>query len=205
MVCDLETAPGFREFLGLFPGKQRHQRIGQRSPLAPEFANLAGKAANGAEVRTAMFESLAKWVCNSVVPRWVYQHFHLEGPGQQYTIELAHENDRLFLFMDDIRSRWRRLGMLLAKSFVAPDEDHPWFGGCYLAGTGMELEHEQGFVAGVFRRLTEEEAKSIVSWTDQTLREDAVAQNRATYNWLAAGGLLLLLIALLVYAFVGSK
>lgn len=205
MVCDLETAPGFREFLGLFPGKQRHQRIGQRSPMVPEFANIAGRTGNGLEARTAMFEGLAKWVCNGVVPRWVYKHFHLEGTGQQDTAELAHENDRLFLFMDDIRGRWRRLGMLLAKSFIAADEDHPWFGGCYLAGTGMEPEHEQGFVAGVFRRLTEEEAKGIVSWTGQTLREDAAAQSRAALIWLVAGGLLLLLIALLAYALLGSK
>jgi hypothetical protein len=204
MVCDLETAPGFREFLGLFPGKQRHQRIGQRAPLAPEFANAAGQTGNGFEARKAMFEGLAKWVCNQVVPRWVYKHFHTEGPGQQYTAELTHENDHLFLFMDDIRGRWRRLGMLLAKSFVAEDEDHPWFGGCYVAGTGTEPEQEQGFVAGVFRRLTEEEAKGIVSWTGQTLRQDAVAQSRATFIWLVAGGLLLLLLALLAYAIFGQ-
>jgi hypothetical protein len=204
-VCDLETAPGFREFLGLFQGKQRHQRIGQRAPLAAEFANFAGKSGSESEGRTAMFESLAKWVCNCVVPRWVYKHFHIEGPGQQYTPELAHENDRLFLFMDDIRGRWRRLGMLLAKSFVAEDGDHPWFGGCYVAGTGMEPEHEQGFVAGIFRRLSEEEAKGIVSWTGQTLRQDAVALSRASLIWMAAGGLLLLLLALLAYAFFGGK
>ncbi len=77
MVCDLETAPGFAAFLEQFPEKQRQQRIGQRSPMAPAL-ETRGRAGD-AEARTAMLESLAQWICASVAPGWVYKHFRMES------------------------------------------------------------------------------------------------------------------------------
>src|SRR5262249_46803739 len=38
LVCDLEIAAGFREFIERFPAEQRQRRVGQRFPLAPDLA-----------------------------------------------------------------------------------------------------------------------------------------------------------------------
>jgi hypothetical protein len=197
VVCDLEAAPGFREFLGLFPDKQRHQRIGQRCPLVPVLEKGAG-----AEGRAAMLDSLASWVCASVVPRWVYKHFHLEGPGQEATPELAQENARLFLFLNDMRARGLHLGQVLDRGLAGEDGRQPWFGGCYLVGTGADADHEQGFVAGVFRRLTEEETRGMVSWTDAALADDAACHHWTTVAWAVVAVLVAGAIALGVYLVV---
>jgi hypothetical protein len=127
-----------------------------------------------------MLNSLADWVCSAVVPRWVYKSFHMEAPGQEKSPQVAGENARLFLFMHDLRERRRRLGRLLGKGLVAEEGDQPWLGGCYLAGTGADATLEQGFVAGIFRRLAQEEETGVVSWTPEALEEDAACQGRIT-------------------------
>src|SRR5207247_385369 len=37
LVCDLESAGGFKEFMERFPTEQRQRRLGQRLPLAPDL------------------------------------------------------------------------------------------------------------------------------------------------------------------------
>ena len=78
--------------------------------------------------------------------------------------------------MSELRQRGRRLGRLLGRGLTLEGREPVWFGGCYLAGTGANPESQQGFVAGVFRRLTEEEKKGLVSWTSQALHEESGLQ-----------------------------
>ena len=223
MVCDLETAPGFAAFLEQFPEKQRQQRIGQRSPMAPAL-ETRGRAGD-AEARTAMLESLAQWICASVAPGWVYKHFRMEsadatagvpaGPALSRTdpmeasragkgprrgagrADVFHTNAELFQFMHHLRERQRRLGRLLSRGFILEDEDPIMFGGCYLAATGGDPQREQAFVAGVFHRLAGEE--NFVSWTTQARAEEDAYLRWALYGQMAAGTLFLGVAAVWLY------
>lgn len=194
LVSDLETAPGFRTFLEAFPERQRLQRVGQRCPLVP---HLKGDG----DSRAGMLESLAEWVCGSVMPGWAYKNFRLEAPGEGDAEPVMRKNAQMFLFMHHLRERQQRLGRLLARSF-ADDGDEPYlFGGCYLAGTGAESAHDQAFVAGVFQRLASEENN--VSWTPQALDEEASYRRWAAAGQAALGVLALATLALIAYRLLG--
>jgi hypothetical protein len=168
LLCDLETAPGFTEFVDRFPEKQRLQRIGQRCPLVPA---LADDGASRPRAEAEMLISLADWLCGNVVPGWVYKHFEMEQPGRSDAQTTVRGNARLFQFMHDLRQRQRRLGRLLEKAVVTKDQEPILFGGCYLGATGPDSARDQAFVAGVFRRLADEENN--VSWTAAALDEEA--------------------------------
>jgi len=98
--------------------------------------------------------------------------------------------------MNELRYRGRRLGRLLARGLTLETPEPVWFGGCYLAGTGPNPESQQGFVAGVFRRLTEEEKKGIVSWTNQALEEEAGLQRWVGILQMALGMIVVAVLAL---------
>jgi IcmF-related N-terminal domain len=182
LVCDLETAPGFADFIQCFHDKQRHQRVGHRAPLVPDLDTWAGKSDGDAKARGAMLDGLAQWVFSAVVSGWVGKHFRREAPGRDDVTTVTQANAQLFLFMNELRERRRRLGRLLARGFVLENNVPLWFGGCYVAGTGPDPENQQGFVAGVFRRLIEEEKKGLVSWT-----AEAVADESGYQRWIGMG------------------
>jgi hypothetical protein len=224
MACDLETAPGFSAFLEQFPEKQRQQRIGQRSPMAPAL-ETRGVRSGDAEARAAMLESLAQWICGSVAPGWVYKHFLMEpadqtagvaaGPALSRTdqmeasrggkaprrtggrAEVFRTNSDLFLFMHNLHERQRRLGRLLSRGVIVEDEDPILFGGCYLAATGTDAHREQAFVAGVFHRLVGEE--NYVSWTTQARAEEDSYQRWAFLGQMFTAVLFLGIASLWVY------
>jgi hypothetical protein len=197
LVSDLETAPGFRTFLEAFPEKQRLQRVGQRCPLVP---HLEARGKEREDPRARILESLAEWVCGSVMPGWVYKNFRLEAPGEDRVEPVMRNNAQMFLFMHHLRERQHQLGGLLVQA-LASDGDEPYlFGGCYLAGTGAESAHDQAFVAGVFQRLASEENN--VSWTPQALEEEASYRRWAAVGQMALGVLAVGTLALIAYMFL---
>jgi hypothetical protein len=206
LVCDLETAPGFAEFVARFNAKERLQRIGQRCPLLPDLKERTARAsAAGSEDPLGdMLDSMVRWICKSVVPGWVYKKFQLEEREGEDVAITTRANSRLFLFFDDLSERQKRLASILRRGLEMEDRTAPLlFGGCYLAGTGNDPAREQAFVAGVFKRLIEGE--STVYWTDQTLAEEALYQ-----RWINIGWLVLLLagtigVALLAYSLSTGK
>ena len=46
LVCDLETAPGFGDFIQQFSAKERLRRIGQRCHLMPDFNQGSSRTGN---------------------------------------------------------------------------------------------------------------------------------------------------------------
>jgi hypothetical protein len=202
LVCDLETAPGCNEFMSHFSEKQRVQRIGQRFPLVPD---LEGQNGQTDELRAAALDGLARWIFGSVVPGWVYKYFHEEKPGKEELPDVVKANAKLFLFMHQLRERQRRLSRILALGVARGKEDGeaPLFGGCYIGGTGAEKDRDQGFVAGVFRRLTEEEDK--VSWTTRALEEEANCRRMTGLTQVVFVVLSVAVVSLLGYAIFSSK
>ncbi len=198
LLCDLETAPGFSEFVDRFPEKQRLQRVGQRCPLVPALPEDAGRA----RAETDMLTGLADWLCGTVVPGWVYKHFELEVPGRSDQHTAVRGNIRLFQFMHDLRQRQRRLGRLLSQAVVAKEGEPLLFGGCYLGATGSDPNRDQAFVAGVFRRLSDEENN--VSWTVGALDEEASYGRRIGLFHTAVAVLVVAELALLGLGFFRS-
>ena len=194
LVCDVEAATGFATFLSRFSETQRRQRVGQRCPLLPDL-----RGAPAAKAQAELCDGLGRWLCGSVVPAWVYKNFRLEA-GPEERAAAARDNAELFLFMEELWERRRRLGRLLAEGMADSDGEPMAFGGCYLGGTGGDAGREQAFVAGVFRRLSEEE--NFVTWTRQAMREEElllrlVSAAKAVLGVLLAA--LLVLAGLLVF------
>jgi hypothetical protein len=200
LLCDLEQVPGFREFVACFRPEDRLQRIGQRSPLVPNFRYYGPARESWSATQSTrpdneaapalMMESLIEWICRSIVPGWVGRNYQLEkeappgatGGAASRRTEVIRNNACLFLFGDRLRERQKRLTEILVQA-MRTDTDQPiLFGGCYLAGTGPDEKLDQAFVAGVFRRLLEEQ--DFVSWTSRTLAGDATFQRWALYSYL---------------------
>jgi hypothetical protein len=207
MVCDMEGAPGFVEFVERFSEAERQQRMGQRCPLVPALRarQTAQPAPPGAdESLHNMLDSMARWICFSLVPGWVYKKFRLEASGKNTATDVTPANARLFLLLDDLRDRQHRLSAILTHGLETGSEN-PWLlGGCYVAATGADPTHEQAFVAGVFRRLPEEQ--NYVSWTQEALAEEDLYQRWVSRGYVALGVMGAAVIGLALYYFgFGSK
>jgi hypothetical protein len=150
-----------------------------------------------------MLQSLASWVCNAVVSGWVYKKFQLEKPGEVDTAATVRGNARLFQFFEELRGRHNRLATILYRGIAAETWNPLLFGGCYMAGTGSDSAEEQAFVAGVFRRLIDEQ--DYVSWSDEALQEEATRSHvvRLGYGFLSV--LVLAGLALGAYFFYQQK
>jgi hypothetical protein len=179
VVCDMESAPGFSEFVEQFSEKERLRRMGQRCPLVPGVP--AGKGS--AEAVEGMLRALAGWVCTTFMRQWIYQKCQLEKPGQGLEGVFA-TNSGLFLLLQALHERQGLLGKLLEMGFsrYAP-ADRLLFGGCYLAATGKgeDREEPQAFMVGVVERLIE--GQSCVYWTDEVRQREAGLQSWVNTGW----------------------
>jgi hypothetical protein len=199
LVCDLETAPGFTEFVQQFSGRERLRRIGSKCPLRPDFRGANGRGPAPEDAPAArMVASLAEWVCNAVVPTFVYRKFGMEGSDKDDRTALVHTNSRMFQLSAELQVRGSRLAGILARGFSARAKGRLLFGGCYLAGTGSNPDSEQGFVRGVIERLPE--GQSCVYWTEQTLAEEAAYQWWLIAGWTVLG--MLIVLALLAAGYM---
>ncbi|HEY7425936.1 MAG TPA: type VI secretion protein IcmF/TssM N-terminal domain-containing protein [Gemmataceae bacterium] len=179
LVCDLETASGFSEFLQRFAPKERLRRLGQSCPLSPDLQGSSLRAAPK-DATMKLLDSLAKWVCQSVVPIWVYRKFQMEKADTPDRTALNRTNGRLFLLADELQERSGRLATVLVRGLTG--RTGPLlFGGCYLAATGSNAEREQAFVRGLLDRLSE--GQSCVYWTQQTLDEEASYARWVRFGW----------------------
>jgi hypothetical protein len=207
LVCDMETAPGFSEFISRFTEAERQQRMGQRTPLVPAVRSqhtAALSGTSGDESIGAMLHSVARWIGSALVPGWVYKKFRVEGQGRSTAADAVRTNSRLFLLLDELRERQSRLSEILNHGLVTGRDEQPWlFGGCYVAATGADPGTEQAFVAGVFRRLPEEQ--NYVSWTEEALGEEALYQSWISRGYAVLGVLFVAALGLGAYYFFGMK
>jgi hypothetical protein len=181
LVCDMESAEGFDEFVQHFKPNQRLQRLGQRCPLNPDLRDaVTGEPAKDSVTR--MLTSLAEWLCQSYMPNQVYKHFQIENADAPDRAELVRKNGRLFLLGKELRERSPQLATILSHGLAQKAATgRLLFGGCYLAGTGSDPESEQAFVGGLLDRLDNE--RSNVYWTQGTLAEEAVYAFWVNIGW----------------------
>jgi hypothetical protein len=199
VVCDLETANGFGEFIQRFTPKERLRRLGQSCPLSPDLRGLSQREPTK-EGMPKLLDSLAKWICRSVVPTWVYRKFQMEKADTPDRVPAIRTNGRLFLLADELQERSSRMGTILARGLASKAATGPLlFGGCYLAGTGSNAEQEQAFVRGLLDRLAE--GQSCVYWTRQTLEQEASYARWVQLGWTALAMVVLALLTFAAYVF----
>jgi hypothetical protein len=191
ILSDLETADGFREFIDRFPEGQKQRRVGQRFPLLPDLPE--------ADSTASMVDRGVAWICQALFPNWVYKMFRIEAPGQDST-PITQGNVKLYELMSSMRERQRRFSRVVTRWLTGDTRGLPLFGGCYVAGTGKDPDHEQAFVPGVFRRLIENQ--DFISWNEQALKEDEDYNTWATRGYLILGVALIIGLAMLFYTFV---
>jgi hypothetical protein len=188
MICDLEKASGFKEFLERFPADQRQRRVGQRYPLCPDLPP---------EKLSSSIESCVQWICQVVFPTWIYKLFRLESPGREEVETAVAGNCRLYQLLGQMRERQKRFARIVSRALLLEASGPLLFGGCYVGATGSEASTEQGFVAGTFRRLTENQ--NYVSWTDQALAEEADYSRLTTYGYVGIAVITIALVGLGYY------
>src|SRR5713226_8965914 len=193
MICDLERAPGFKEFLERFPEDQRQRRVGQRFPLCPDLPD---------DKIAPSIESCVQWIFQVVFPTWVYKLFRVESPGRDEVNQVVAGNCRLYQLMAQMRERQKRFGKIVSRALVLEASGPPLFGGCYVGATGSDPSTEQGFVAGTFRRLTENQ--NFVSWTDEALAEEADYSRLTTYGYVGIVVMVLVLVGVGYWLFRGQ-
>lgn len=182
LLSDVETAPGFREFIAKQAPSDRQRRVGQRFPMGLELRG---------QPLADTIDTAVRWLCDNVLREWVYRLFRVEAPGREDTATATAINSRLFLLLGELRERGVRLSRVLTGGLLAGGEGPIRFGGCYLAATGTDAS-QQAFVAGVFRRLPE--AQNNVAWTPEARAEDARQSRSATIAYAVLAGLGLLVV-----------
>jgi hypothetical protein len=191
LVCDLETTWGFYEFVNQQKGDSRMQRLGQRFPLATDLSET---------LLREQIESSVQWMCSKLVREWVYHLFRAGQADADGTMKALTPNVKLFRLLDLMHLRQNLLGYVLKYALlpgeqVPGESKEPWFyGGCYLAATGVDKDREQAFVRGVLDRLAESQAA--VCWTEETVARDAASQSQAKIGYVVLAGLWLLLVVL---------
>jgi hypothetical protein len=188
LVCDLETLPGFREFIRCLPAADRKRRLGQRFPLAPDL---------NPDALLELVGSSVQWLCGNLLRDWVFKLFAVESRRDDQSATVT-GNTNLYLLLDELRERQRHLSRVLMVGLAKQAHGPLLFGGCYLAGTGHNPDLEQALVAGLFGRLLENQ--DYVCWTEQAITEDGNAQRvaRVGYGVLAGLGAVVLVILALV-------
>lgn len=193
MICDLEKADGFKEFLERFPQDQRQRRIGQRFPLCPDLPD---------DKLVPAIDSSVQWIFQTIFHREIYKLFRVESPGREEVNHVVAGNCRLYQLMAQMRERQKRFGRIVSRALVLEASGPPLFGGCYVGATGSDPSTEQGFVAGTFRRLTENQ--DYVSWTDEALAEEADYHRLTTYGYIGIVVLVLVLVGVGYWYFRGQ-
>ena len=171
VVCDLEEAPGGTELLARFPEEQRSRRLGVRFPHIPDCDTA---------VIPKMIEDGVRWVCHGLLPPLVYRLAHAGQQGRTEEQAELRGNVRLCQFLHQMRHRRKRLTRILTRG-ICPNGAGPWrLGGCFLAATGSDAAHEQGFAGGIFPQLLE--MQNSVAWSEQAIADDASCR-----RWTKAG------------------
>lgn len=192
LVCDMENATGFREFIDRFPKGHRQRRLGQQFPYVADLNPIAGGQ---------LIDSGVEWICQELFPPLIYRLMRLEKAGQDKLSPTLRGNMNLYELLCEMRERRTRLGRILAQTIASESAEPILFGGCYLAATGR-VSREQAFIAAVFHRLLENQ--NFVSWTEASRAEEADFRRWVRYGYAAIAIFTVTLFAM-GFAFISRR
>lgn len=170
MLGDMETLPGFAQFIKGQSAEDQKRRFGQRYPLA---TNLRRE-----QTMQVIRESVA-FLGNDYVQQSIAKHFQFETADQSALNASFEVNSALVLLMDEMRTRAGPLARVIDQAVAA--DKHLWrYGGCYLAATGDR--GQQAFVPQLFERLFKD--RNCVNWSDEILEEDKRSHAQRRFGYL---------------------
>ncbi len=173
LIPQMETVPGFDEFVGRMSHAFRQSRCGFAVPSTHAFS---GELVQRGLVW--MSDWFHGWVLN------LMSEDLLNQSGNNHLFQLDHE----------VRRFRKRLRAIMEAGFSTHRESEPvLFRGCYFLASGAE-PHEQAFAAGLFRsprgRIYSEHL--VTQWTEEAERDDRQYRRIALGIGLAGGALTLL-------------
>ncbi len=157
IVCDLEQAPGFREFIDSIPAADKLRPLGQRFPLAPDV--------EAHEVLGFMRRSVDV-LAHQVLSRAIIQSFHTEvtqngAEGLTAAMEFNFQLCRLLAYL---RRGCQHLAQVLYRGTQVEVGTPAMIAGCYLVATGANQERDQAFARRHFSRVASKaELRRLVS------------------------------------------
>jgi hypothetical protein len=184
LVCDLETVPGFAEFLEGYLSQSRSE--GEKRMARKR--RLGRRLGWGVEVdegtRERMIKEQVQWIGRGMFPIQIFENLlRLQAPDREDPAEAARRNGQLYRFLGAMRAGQKRLTDIVLQALTFKPDGPALLGGCYLAATGRDPAREQAFAAGVFQRLFD--AVSYVAWTDKAKAEDLAYHRWAHYGYIA--------------------
>lgn len=186
LICDMEAAPGFAQFVAEFDPPKRMKRMGQGFPLVPVIpTSVDGRDRSADSLLREKLRSQAVWIGRGFLRRWVYEKCKLEKSADSTAAEAMQTNKWLILLLTEMQNRQGHLGKILEHGFSGyADEQWLLYGGCYFAGTGDKREH-RAFVHDLLTKLLETSA--FVYWTQEVRDEDARLERWITWGWVLLG------------------
>lgn len=173
LFTEMETVPGFTEFINRMERSFREGRVGFATPRTQDFnGDLAGRGLTW----------LSGWFHTWILNRMAYDLFNPTG------------NDRLFSLDYAIRRDRALLRKVLEAAFSTHRETEPnLFRGCYFMATGAKPA-EQAFAAGLLRgargRILAEHPATF--WTQEAVADDRRYRRTALAVGLVGGMALLI-------------
>jgi len=173
LVPQMETVPGFHEFIGRMSHAFRQSRCGFSVPSTHAFSG--DLIQRGLVWMSDWFHG---WILN------LMSEDLLNQSGNNHLFQLDHE----------VRRFRKRLRAIMEAGFSTHRESEPvLFRGCYFLASGGE-PHEQAFAAGLFRsprgRIYSEHL--VTQWTEEAERDDRHYRRIALGIGLSGGALTLL-------------
>lgn len=194
MACDMETAPGFPDFIAAFSPAERRRRVGQRFPFVAELEPVA--------LQNKVEEGV-RFIFHALLPSRIYKFFRVETAGGAGRDECVAANTRLFRLMAEARARQDRFGRVVGRAVSPEAHGALLYGGCYIAATGDDSNRDQAFVAGVFHRLPE--SQNYVTWTPEAVQEEETYQWWTRLGYIALGVFVAVVFAICVKKGYDSK
>ncbi len=197
LVCDLEKAPGFADFLEGHLArcrteeerrKERRRRLGRR---------LGWGVGMDPATRRSAIEEQVGWIGRGMFPHQIYKSvFYTERPGREDPAEIIRHNYQVSRFFNAMFQGQRWLTAIVRDGLIIRQDGPELLGGCYLAATGQDADREQAFVAGVFERL--QESLRLIRWSDEAFQEDAQYQQWTRLGYLGLPVFVLVVAVLLI-------
>lgn len=173
VFSEMETTPGFPEFVGRMSASLRQSRCGFAVPASHPFS--------GELVQNGLIW-MSGWYHGWILSLMADDLLNVAGNNQLFSLDI------------EFRRYRKRLRSVLEAAFSTHRETEPMlFRGCYFAATGA-IPREQAFTPGLLRgprgRILVEHP--VTQWTQQAQEDDRFYRRLALVVGLVGGGLALL-------------
>ena len=187
LLCDLEQAPGFADFVQQMPKAQRRRPLGHAFPLMPDIDphEIQGVVEGGVD---RLFQQ--------VVPDAIFKCFRLEEDGGDAGgwKESVRSNAGLYRLLAHLRLARQRTRHIVYRGTQVEVGTLPMLAGCYLVATGPDPERDQAFVAEVFQEVIRHQ--NFVAWSPRALAEEARYRRVTRVGYVGLAGLIVAVGAL---------